>query len=332
MNTIDVFDNGIRVNGNDLIFPLSYDEIKAALGEARLVHDDEAETSYYYDELGIEFNGSTHYLSNLKRKKAYKDKDHNIIAVSLYVTGEKLYDFKDSKCEKNYVGDLTVLGEKISKDRTWKNILGYNCQPLLDSKSKEKRYIYVSTTIFTEDEAPFYEGDRLLKDVCISFEPERPKSKVDYSIVTPDEECLVFDTFNFKLAVINELMYNQFVLEPYFDIYDYMAFKKGKWNLETDKNVRAAVNYFKELQIPVSLADYVTEINMDGSDEIYMNIAPEWDGRDERFDFNSLTESELKQFKNLKKMLIFGNDKDAEKLQKICEPFGIIVEPLATLE
>ena len=70
---------------------------------------------------------------------------------------------------------------------------------------------------------------------------------------------------------------------------------------------------------------------MDGSDEVYMNIAPEWDGRDERFDFNSLTETEIKQFKNLKKILIFGNDKDATKLRKTCTPLGIEVEPLATL-
>ena len=332
MNTIDVFDNGINVTGNELIFPLSYNEIRYVLGEARLVNYDESHTSYYYDDLGIEFDGSVNYLSNLKRKKAYKDKEHNIVGVTLYVTGKKIYRFTDSKCKKNYAGNLTVLGEKISKEKTWKSALGYGCQPLLDSTSKEKRYIYVNTTIITEDDAPFYDGDRLLKDVSISFKPERPKSNVDYSIVTPDEECLVFDTFNFKLAVINELMYNQLILEPYFDIYDFMAFKKGKWNLETDKNIRAAVNYFKELPIPVSLSDYVTEINMDGSDEIYMNIAPEWDGRDERFDFNSLTESELKQFKKLKKILIFGNDQDAEKLQRICNPLGIIVKPLVTLE
>ena len=62
-----------------------------------------------------------------------------------------------------------------------------------------------------------------------------------------------------------------------------------------------------------------------------MNIAPEWDGRDERFDFNSLSESELKQFKNLKKMTIFGNDKDADKLRKTCAPLGIKIEPLATI-
>ncbi len=329
MNTIDVLNSGINVNGHVLDFPMSYKEIEEVLGEARIVEDEDMQTSYYYDELGLAFDGSPEYLSNLKRKKAYKDKDHNIVGVTLYVTGESVYDFKDTKCEKNYAGNLTVLGEKIDKDKTWKSILGYGCQPLLNSK--EKKYIQVLTNIVTEDDEPFYDGDTLAKDIIISFEPERPRSKVDYSIVMPDEECLVFDTFNFKLAVINELMYNQDVLKPYFDIYDYMAFKKGKWNLETDKNVKAAVNYFKELPIPVSLADFVTEINMDGADEIYMNIAPEWDGRDDRFDFNTLTEAELKQFKNLKKMLIFGNDKDAEKLRKICEPLGITAEPIATV-
>ncbi|MCR4608467.1 MAG: hypothetical protein K5750_02075 [Eubacterium sp.] len=333
MNHIDVLDSAVNVNGHILEFPLSYDEIKAVLGEARIVTDDSCgvHISYYYDDLGIEFEGSPEYISNLRSKKAYKDKEHNIIAMALYVTGEQMYGFKDTMCEKKYVGNLTVLGRQIDRDRTWKSILGYGCQPLVDEKSKVKRYIQVQTTIHTEDEEPFYDGDILLKDVGINFEPERPKSKVNYNIVTPDEECLVFDTFNFKLAVINELMYNQLVLEPYFDIYDYMAFKKAHWNLETDKNVRAAVNYFKELPIPAGLADHVTEINMDGADEIYMNIAPEWDGRDERFDFNNLSETELKQFKNLKKMVIFGNDKDAAKLRKTCDPLGIEVEPLATV-
>ena len=339
MICIDVLDNAITINGQVLEFPMSYDEIKEVLGEARVVVNKEDEeddktihTTYYYDEMGIEFEGSLMYLSNLKKKKAYKDNDHNIILVTLYVTGEKIYNSKDDKCENKYVGNLTVLGNQIEKEKTWKSILGFGCEPLLDEKSKVKEYIHVLTTIVTEEEGPFYDGDILVKDVIMSFQPERPKCKENFDIVIPDEECLVFDTFNFKLAVINELMYNQEVLKPYFDIYDYMAFKKAHWNLETDKNVRAAVNYFKELPIPARLADYVTEIDMDGADDIYMNIAPEWDGRDERFDFNKLSESELKQFKNLKKMTIFGNDKDAAKLRKVCDPLGIQVEPLATVE
>jgi len=335
MNCIDVLDNAVSINGRVLEFPMSYEEIKELLGEARIVTDGDDEAvhiTYYYDELGLEFEGSPSYLSNLKRKKAYKDNDHNIVGLTLYVTGDNVYDFKNGKSENNYVGNLTVLGKQIDKEETWKSILGYGYQPLLDPGSKEERNIQVSTTIYTEDQGAFYDGERLLKDVIITFEPERPKCEVDYDIKSPNEKCLVFDTFNFKLAVINELMYNQEVLKPYFDIYDYMAYKKAHWDLETDKNIRAAVKYFKELPIPSRLADHVTEINMDGSDEIYMNIAPEWDGRDERFDFNSLSEAELKQFKNLKKILIFGNEKDAAKLRKICDPLGIIVEPLSAIE
>ena len=108
-----------------------------------------------------------------------------------------------------------------------------------------------------------------------------------------------------------------------------MIFKKAHWNLETDKNVRVAVSFFKELPIPASLAGLVKEINMDGSDEIYMQIAPEWDGRDERFGFRKVTKAEIEQFPNLKRMLIFGNERDAESLRKVCDPLGIEVEPMA---
>ena len=118
-------------------------------------------------------------------------------------------------------------------------------------------------------------------------------------------------------------------MKPYFDIYDYMIFKKAHWNLETDKNVRAAVSFFKELPIPARFAGLVKEINMDGSDDIYMQIAPEWDGRDERFEFKRVTKAEIEQFPNLKKMLIFGNERDAESLRKVCGPLGIDVEPMA---
>ena len=191
--------------------------------------------------------------------------------------------------------------------------------------------MHVSASVYCEDAGPLYDNGCLLKDVNLTFKPERPRSDVNYDIVIPEEECLLFDTFNFKLAVIDELMYKQEILKPYFDIYDYMTFKKAHWNLETTSNIRAAVNYFKELPIPVSLADHITEIIMDGSDEIYMNIAPEWDGRDDRFDFYRLTEKELKQFRNLKKMLVFGNSNDIIGLKKICGPLGIEVEPLAEI-
>ena len=333
MNTIDVLDNALIINGNHLEFPLSYDEIKAVLGEARLEIDEAhgKHITYIFDDLGIEFEGSPEYLKNLKKKKAYKDKEHYIISLALYVTGNKIYSFRDTFPKGKYDGSLTFLGNKIDADKMWSSITGYGYQPAFTDENGKKANVHVSAAIHADNKDALYDGDKLLADTGLSFVPERPRSTVDYTIVQPDEECLVFDTFNFKLAVINELMYNREVLEPYFDIYDYMAYKKGKWNLDNGTNVKAAVQFFKDLPVPVRLADCLTEINMDGADEIYMNIAPEWDGEDDRFDFNKLTEAELKQFKNLKKIQIFGNDKDADKLRKVCDPLGIKVEPMATL-
>ena len=332
MNEIEVLDNGIIFNNVLLIFPLSYVEISALLGEPRIREEDGC-FIYYYDDLGISFEGSSSYLKNLKKQKAYKDDAHNIIAITLYVTGNKV--FSDSKTEKCYCGGLKVQDKNITYDKLYPYILGYGYNSeVKGEKGKIVRQLHMDVMIPLEDDLkgkhiPIYSGDQLLLDVYIGFNPERPQSNENYNITVPDEPCLAFDTFNFKLAVVQELMYNQEVLKPYFDIYDYMIFKKAHWNLETDKNVRAAVKFFKDLPIPVKLAGFVETIEMNGDDEIYMQIAPEWDGEDDRFDFNKVTKKELEQFTNLKKMLIFGNEKDAEKLIKICEPLGIAVEPMA---
>ena len=136
----------------------------------------------------------------------------------------------------------------------------------------------------------------------------------------------IFDTFNFKLAVINELMYELEILKPYFDIYEFMEFKKTHWDLETGENVEVAVQFFRDLPIPVTDADKVTTIYMDGGNEIYLNIAPLWDGEDDRFDIDNLTERELRQFPNLKSMTVITTE--LEKLQKICGNCGIEVSAL----
>ncbi len=333
MNTVDILDNGVTINGQHLSFPISYEELKANLGEARVCLSERfKDIDYIYDELGIVFNGSPAYLNNLKKKKAYVDNEHTIIALTLYVTGKQVYGFKDTKPEKQYEGTMTFFGKNIQQEKMWRTAGGYGYQPEIKNEKGEAVLCHVSASLYSEDEGSVYEGDKIIKDVNITFKPERPKSNENFDIIIPDEECLVFDTLNFKLAVIDELMYKQLALKPYFDIYDYMAFKKAHWNLETDKKVRAAVNYFKELPIPARLADLVTKIEMDGSDEIYMQIAPEWDGRDDRFDFHKLTEREISQFRKLKKMTVFGNSKDVSGLKKMCGPLGIEVEPLASTD
>ena len=65
---------------------------------------------------------------------------------------------------------------------------------------------------------------------------------------------------------------------------------------------------------------------MDGGNEIYMNIIPQWDGEDETFDLNALSLSELQQFPNLKESTILSSNFDSVK--EIFDAAGIEVELL----
>jgi len=321
MNHIDILDYEIDINGKKLVFPMSYEEIKESLGEAR-IEDDRDFIAYIYDELGIVFEGTKGSMLWIKKEKGYKDAQHNIISVRV-VTADNSR-FSAHLPNNPYVGNVTFF-EKQVENKYFNKFMGCY-QAMFKKENGEFEKAHVGAYIYGDDKDPNYDGECLLKPISISYKPRRPKSQENYNIEQPSEPSLSFDNFNFKLAVINELMYEQEVLKPFFDIYDYMKFKKANWNLETEKNVRAAVQFFKDLPVPVTYAEKVTRIVMDGGDQIYQNIAPMWDGEDDRFDVDKLTETELKQFFNLKEMELMT--KNSEKLKKICEPLGIEVRVL----
>ncbi len=65
---------------------------------------------------------------------------------------------------------------------------------------------------------------------------------------------------------------------------------------------------------------------MDGGNEIYMNIIPQWDGEDGTFDLNELSLSELQQFPNLKEATILSSNFDSVK--ELFDTAGIEIELL----
>ncbi len=141
------------------------------------------------------------------------------------------------------------------------------------------------------------------------------------------EQILHFDHLNFKLAVIQVLMYDLEVLEPSFDIYDFAdRYSTEEIDTESMEVISPALEYFEALSIPKKYAEEVKEIYMDGGNEIYMNIIPQWDGEDETFDLNELSLSELQQFPNLKEATILSSNFDSVK--EIFDAAGIEVELL----
>ena len=168
------------------------------------------------------------------------------------------------------------------------------------------------------------EASKIIDTVSKSRENEQYYSNTND---TTEKECLEFDNFNFKLAIIQELMYDINVLQPEFDIYEFAKEYKGEEiDTESETAIEPALEYFKNLQIPKSLAKEVGSFYMDGGNEVYMNIIPLWDGEDGYFDLNDVSLAELRQFPNLTEATVLTDDFD--KIKKIFDAAGIKVELL----
>ena len=140
-------------------------------------------------------------------------------------------------------------------------------------------------------------------------------------------DILHFDTLNFKLAIIQVLMYDLHLLKPEFDIYDFAEQYQGeKIDTDSDTIIEPALNFFKEMEIPKKLAPYVEMLYMDGGNDLYMNIIPQWDGEDDSFDLNEITLAELQQFPNLKKATLMSSNFD--KVKEVFKALNIEAELL----
>lgn len=140
-------------------------------------------------------------------------------------------------------------------------------------------------------------------------------------------DILHFDTLNFKLAIIQVLMYDLHLLKPEFDLYDFAEQYQGeKIDTDSDTIIEPALNFFKEMEIPKNLAPCVEMLYMDGGNDLYMNIIPQWDGEDDSFDLNEITLAELQQFPNLKKATLMSSD--FNKVKEVFDALNIEAELL----
>ncbi|WP_326771030.1 hypothetical protein OG978_46345 (plasmid) [Streptomyces sp. NBC_01591] len=110
----------------------------------------------------------------------------------------------------------------------------------------------------------------------------------------------VFRDFNFKLLVVEKLMYWDETLTPAFSIEEHMR-ARGVEDLETyvEENeleytvLDEARAYFEALEIPAELLATVDELTFDGGHQVFIECAPVWDGEDDLFDLHSLDDLDL---------------------------------------
>jgi hypothetical protein len=116
-----------------------------------------------------------------------------------------------------------------------------------------------------------------------------------------------FKDFNFKLVLIDVLMYEQALLTPAFDLGARMRERgidiPAVYVLENDIDdevLDESRTFFEELEIGDELLAEVETLCFDAGQEIYRHCAPAWGGEDDLFDIRSL--DDLALLPNLKRV------------------------------
>ena len=291
---INLHNNSMIINGTSLSFPLSLKDIEAVLGKPdRVVKKENKFIKYIYDKAGIVFEHSFSINNHLKKCKTYIDEDHLISTVFLYY------------------GDVvkSMTGEKeLPKQPCQAMVLSDGKSPYFFS---DRHRVGDFNLILWTPYGTNFNGipETITDTLSISYFPEIKRERESYKLETTDEEVLHFDNITFKLAIIQVLMYDLEVLKPIFNIFDF-AEEASELNIDTESMeiIQPALEYMMNLPIPKKYAEQVQEIYMDGGNEIYMNLIPQWDGEDETFDLNEVSLKELQQFPNLKQATIISSN------------------------
>ena len=311
---VNVYDNYFEVDGKKVAFPACIDDISELLGVYDTVSDN-GYGAYVFNDYGMVFVNC--HEKFLKHRKVFVDDKHLISSCYLYF-GEKV----TSRYRESVLPSNTCRVELMLNNRP---INTFFKSTILDVAIIGSFNIYhqgfgISEELFDTKGVP-------TACVVISYSPIRPVSEANYKIKKCKEEILEFSNLNFKLAVLQVLIYDLEILKPYFDVHQFADWYKGK-EIDTDSldPIPQVLSYFRKLPIPVSLAKEVREIYMDGGNDIYMNIAPQWEGEDSIFDIDELTLTDIKQFPNLSKVTIMCSNID--KMKELFLQVGVECTPL----
>ncbi len=139
---------------------------------------------------------------------------------------------------------------------------------------------------------------------------------------------LHFDTPAFGYAVVQQLMYDLELLDPQFDVHAFAGDTPGVTApLENDGTVIPEVaEWFATLPVPASLAEQVTELYLDGGNDIYLQLAPQWDGEDEAFVIPTISPQELAQFPRLTTVEDVGGFLSDEARRRLAEAGVAVVD------
>lgn len=293
--SVNILENGIEINDQFFSLPLTFENLKELFGDNFLQTENDINLIYTWDDLGF---------------KLFVSKNDSSV---------KEIMIKTQNSEKSYLPKNVFNGDFKLNNVNYKEAVKLTENDYL---FKEIKIGNIGVTANISKEEP--------RDIFAFFISEiikKEKIKSDkYNFKKISGEKIEFTDFNFKLAIIEELMYNKELLKPKFNVYEFEEIKKIDGFSATEggyEPIPEVVEYFKALEIDKKFSEQVNEIYQDGGNQIYMNIAPQWDGEDDVFNIQSF--EDIKHFPNLKKMTLFETDiKIIEELKSK----GIEINPL----
>lgn len=313
MEKIIIKKDKIIIGNSELVPPFNRRDVDEILGKAE-IHEIENNDKNYHRTISVWNNyGIAGYLS---------DDLNTYDTFSIKISEGEFFN----NLINGFFNGRIYIDNKLYNECKWK-------EDLIFSHILKKGCFELSTFIVDRiNEVPEkYKEDAIKASRVIEISYIKPKVKhAKFKIEKLSEPVLKFSDFNFKLAVMQVLMYEKNLLNPKFDIYEFVEeFDKRKIDIDEEgyEPIEEVIDWFKKLEIPVSLASYVEEIVMDGGNEIYTQIIPFWDGEDDYFDIKDISENEIRQFPKLKRIsLLASNDKN-NIIDKFKE-YGIKVDEL----
>lgn len=262
----------VRINQTLFQFPDDVAKLKEALGDAVRQYYDGMMWHYIWDQLGI-------YTTSVDGCKFYD--------LWFYLGG---LQYADDLPKSTFQDHFDIGREGIEEFGEDRYTVGRHkfMKVHIESDSKKPVYAYV-----------------------VAQNEDVQKPLTNYGLPSPAGKGIEFSDFNFKLLVIEELMYNQKILKPKFDIWDFAKQYTGREiNIEEEgyKMIPEALEFFKKIEITSEMAEKVAELCQDGGNDVYLNIAPLNGGDGDFFRIQSF--DDVKYFPNLKKMTIFTADTD----------------------
>lgn len=337
-HAIDVSKEGLRLN-NILLTEMTIPALTSAFGEPRIVEPEskEPDASGYIENTVILWDsiGIRAYTKDISAGKI-DELDLRL----LFDEGLKTYDRTIYEPHADYHGSFTLSGkpalEKIP-EKELKNAYKYfndlkfgnwrvNIQLSESLRSKIAAMDFNYRFKHEDEVAALVRSEKHpFSLVYITYQLPRV-STGKYNQIRPDGDILSFDNFNFKLAIVNELMYEQNLIQPKFDVYDF-AKDYTKREIDTFEEgdfqpIREVKKWFQELAVSAALAGKVEHLCLDAGNDIYAQLSPNWDGEDDLYDIKAISQKELAQFPNLKHIEIIGFSID-KKARTVLTTAGI---------